>query len=67
MHPFNWPTNNNYIVSTTFAPKDSYIIIVLKILYKSANVYDARIQFIAKPDDGEYITAGYDQEILNMT
>ena len=67
VHPFNWPTNNNYIVSTTFAPKDSYIIIVLKILYKSANVYDARIQFIAKPDDGEYITAGYDQEILNMT
>ena len=67
VYPFNWPTNNNYIVSTTFAPKDSYIIIVLKILYKSANVYDARIQFIAKPDDGEYITVGYDQEILNMT
>jgi hypothetical protein len=76
MYPFIWPTSitNDYILSTTFRPKDSYIIIVLKILYKSGYIndtpnpitYDARIQFIAKPDDGAYITLGPDQEVIGI-
>lgn len=42
--------NNNWPISTSFNPKDSYIITVVKLEYVASQSYKVRILFYAKPD-----------------
>ena len=64
-YPIKWPDTTSWQLTSAFAPKDSYVITVLKAKYKSQYVYDARVQLIAKPDD-EYVYAGQSSELANL-
>ena len=64
MFPFKW-ANDSWSISDTFNPKDTYLFVVLKIKYVSTSVYDARIQFVAKPDN-VFETVGFDTEQKNL-